>query len=581
MANYLLSVNAENMELPQDVLDALPFNPRTVVSARVDSEPTSPTYGFVWLIQEDGTEVPLGDLSGPPGADGSNVLPTDTAIAAALALESSLAYKATDKTWLSKGEIAPLTSGIVTGWLQNPIVGRGHSFIEGTGLTGPEYWAALFAAAAGKTYTNYGKGSTTAEDAAWRMWGTLSYSHVVGTKVDTVIQSMINSLGLNGVDAPSWRGANYSLRTMVALASAKALYSAENARFTYGATGWTAVSSSGNYPAGKFRPTSTGAAGIGAYVEFTTTTAAKGTYLLTLARRAGLAAGRTEIRRMDTNAVLLDWDNKDNAPAQLATQIGAWNYAPAALPIDAPLGTVIRVTNLSPDGTAVGATTICGLLELDPDTTNRVVIMKEPKLADYTTSTLFPNRSDAAIDYFNTIPDALASEFSNVVSVTPEPWWTKTNAALQVQSDHVHPNVDGNKRLAEAAITAVARRAVKGLWAAVVTTTPVGWVDLSSFISTGFTGSLKGRRIGDTISLSGNITATTGTIATATQVQIAAALSTAWIPGADGAVGSAYFSSPNADPGIVRVASSGNINAIQSSGVSKGTCIFSVTYPAA
>lgn len=579
MTEFLVSVDSETKELPESVAAALPFSPNTIEDGNLVGD-------NLILTKRDGSTKDAGNVRGAPGvngtngANGSNVLPTDTAIAAAAAVESTETYKAIDKTWLAKGEIAPLTSGIVTGWLQNPIVGRGHSFIEGTGLTATDYWASLFATAAGKTYTNYGKGSTTAEDAAWRMWGTLSYSHVVGTKIDTVIQSMINSLGLNGVDAPSWRGANYSLRTMVALASAKALYSAENTRFTYGATGWTAVSTSGNYPAGKFRPTSTGAAGIGAYVEFTTTTPAKGTYLLTLARRAGLAAGRTEIRRMDTNAVLLDWDNKDNAPSNLAAQIGTWNYAPAALPIDAPLGTVIRVTNLSPDGTAVGATTICGLLELDPDTTNRVVIMKEPKLADYTTSTLFPNRSDAAIDYFNTIPDTIASEFSNVVSVTPEPWWTKTNAATQVQTDHVHPNAEGNKRLAEAAVTAVARRAVRGLWAAAVVPTPVGWTDLSSFIATGFTGTLQGRRSSDMIYLSGNITATTGTIVTATQVQIVAALSTAWIPGAAGAVGSAYFGTPGSDPGIVRVATSGNVNAIQSSGVSKGACVFSAAYPA-
>lgn len=537
------------------------------------------------FIPKVGDPIPVGNVRGPigpAGADGANVLPTDTAIAAAASAEATETFKSIDKTWVGKAELAPVTTGIVGGWLKHPMVGRGHSFIQGTGLSAPEYWAALFAAAAGKPYSNYGKGSSTAEDAAWRMWGTTSQGHVVGSQVDTTVHALLNSLGLNGIDAPTWRGVNYSLRTMVALASAKALYSAENTRFTYSAAGWGAVSTSGNYPGGKFRASSTGAAGIGAYVEFTTTTPAKGTYLLGLARRAGLTPGRTEIRRMDTNAVIFDWDNKDNAAAQLPAQIGAWNYAPAALPIDVPLGTLVRVTNLSPDGTAVGSTAICGLLEMDPDTTNRLFMMKEPKLANYTTSTLFPNRSDAAIDYFNTIIDTLAAEFPNVIAITPEPWWTKANAASLVQDDNVHPNAEGNRRLAEAAITAVARRAVRGLWDDIAAPAPVGWTDLSSFIAPGFTGTLQGRRIGDTIYLSGSLNATAPTtIPTATQTQLVAGLSTAWIPGAAGAVGAAYFSAPNADPGIIRVAATGNVNAIQSSGVGKGTCIFSVAYPAA
>lgn len=77
MVNYLVSVDSETKELPDSVKDALPFNPRTIVDRRVDG------LGNVWLIQEDGTEIALGNFKGDPGddgVDGSNVLPTNTVI---------------------------------------------------------------------------------------------------------------------------------------------------------------------------------------------------------------------------------------------------------------------------------------------------------------------------------------------------------------------------------------------------------------------------------------------------------------------------------------------------------------------
>lgn len=74
MPNYLISVDADTKQLPQSVLDALPFSPKTIVDARVDG-------GKVWLIQDDRTEIPLGDLTGPAGP---NTVPTNQAVADAL-----------------------------------------------------------------------------------------------------------------------------------------------------------------------------------------------------------------------------------------------------------------------------------------------------------------------------------------------------------------------------------------------------------------------------------------------------------------------------------------------------------------
>ena len=93
MPNYLISVDADTKQLPQSVLDALPFSPKTIVDARVDG-------GNVWLIQDDGTEIPLGDLTGPAGP---NTVPTQTAIETVLTAQkgatSGIVPMATGSDW--------------------------------------------------------------------------------------------------------------------------------------------------------------------------------------------------------------------------------------------------------------------------------------------------------------------------------------------------------------------------------------------------------------------------------------------------------------------------------------------------
>ncbi|MGG7450543.1 hypothetical protein ACQ3HE_06600 [Plantibacter auratus] len=70
MVNYLVSVDSETKELPDSVKDALPFNPQTVVDARVDD-------GSVFLIKDNEEEIPLGDFTGPAGP---NTVPTAAAV---------------------------------------------------------------------------------------------------------------------------------------------------------------------------------------------------------------------------------------------------------------------------------------------------------------------------------------------------------------------------------------------------------------------------------------------------------------------------------------------------------------------
>ena len=506
--------------------------------------------------------------AGPRGLPGVNALPADEATAAYASAPDAETYRAIDATWARRGELDQITAGAAKGLATGPAIGYGHSYIAGTGLTPSQYWAARLAASMGVGYTNRGIGGALAEDVAWRMWSNTSNGFSVGSRATIICQAMLNSLRLNGVDEATWRGVNYALRTIVAVASAAAFVSAEDSRFSYSTAGWSAFTTGQNdFPGGVYRATST-TTGAGAYVEFTTQTTPNGTALLTLGRKVGLAPGLTEIRRMDTNAVILLWDNQNNAAAGIAQ-----NYTPVAFSLNVPRGTVIRVTNLAVGG-GPGVTTICGLLERDEVTPNRIVLMKEPKLANWAASTMFPNGSDEAVDYFNQIIDNIAAERSNVIAVKPEPWWDKTNAATLVQADQVHPTDEGNQRLRQAALAALAGTSLAASGWSVGDT---GWVNLADYIAAGFTGTLQGRRRGPGIELAGQIT---GTIPSGAQTRIVEGLPSAWRPITAGATGAAYMSQPGAAAGLVRVASSGNINAVQSTGADVGSCIFSASYDA-
>lgn len=516
---------------------------------------------------EKGDRGPAGP-AGDRGLPGQNAIPADEATGAYASAPDSATYQAIDSTWAQKGEITPIVSGVVKGFARAAAIGYGHSYIAGTGLTPSQYWASRLAASMGVGYTNRGIGGALAEDVAWRMWSNTANGFTVGSKATLIFQAMLNSLRLNGVDTPTWRGVNYALRTMVALASAKSFYNAANARFTYSSSGWSAYTSGvTEYPGSVYRATS-GTTGAGAYVEFTTDTPPNGTQFLTLARKVGLAPALTEFRRMDTNEVILLWENKDNAAAGIAQ-----NYAPTAFSFNVPRGTTIRVTNLA-NGEGGGTSVVCGLLERDPDAPNTVIMMKEPKLANWAASTMFPNGSDEAVDYFNTIIDNIAAANPNVIAVAPEPWWTKQGAARLVMSDEVHPTDEGHQRLRQAALAAVAGQALRGSAALAAAQQDTGWRDLSSYLSSGFTGTVQGRRVGDLITITGLVN---GSLPSGASTQIVSGLPTTFRPITNGATTGAVLGSTST-PGAVQVLTSGVISVVQSSGATLTTVRFSATF---
>lgn len=104
---------------------------------------------------------------------------------------------------------------------------------------------------------------------------------------------------------------------------------------------------------------------------------------------------------------------------------------------------VIRITKESGSGPLVLDARLPQRRALQP-----VVLVKEPYLADYRLSTVHPHGSDAAVDAFNHVIDAVARAFGNVSVVDPHRsgWDEDTD----LQSDGVHPNVAGNRVMADA-----------------------------------------------------------------------------------------------------------------------------------
>jgi hypothetical protein len=77
MVQYLVAVDSETKELPAAVAAALPLSPKTIEGGSVVGD-------NLVLVQKDGTPVTAGNVRGPKGDDGANVLPTAEAIGAAI-----------------------------------------------------------------------------------------------------------------------------------------------------------------------------------------------------------------------------------------------------------------------------------------------------------------------------------------------------------------------------------------------------------------------------------------------------------------------------------------------------------------
>lgn len=348
-----------------------------------------------------------------------------------------------------------MTEPIDEAWTRERQVTYGHSFLAETGLTDPAgYYAHRISAQFGMAYPSDSTGSlkravggSYAESAADVMltgqpW---TSSKRLGGDAVLLIQALINTARKNGIDAVTRQGAEHALRTMCALGSSLEVIPDDATRFTYSGT-WT-VNAHADFHGGGYHQ----AQSAGKYVTFTVPT--DGCHFLTVARKAGLSASVIEFERLDTGEIFRTWTNEDQAQAGLAR-----NYVPAAIPLRVPAGTRVRVHLLS-------GYLVCDGLIVPASRPGPIVLMKEPHLLDYSLSTMFPNGSDAALDYFNEILDVMAAEFPNVLTADPNAggYWDKTAHLLP---DGVHPTADGHQALADTLVDAVRAQLVVKAYAA-------------------------------------------------------------------------------------------------------------------
>lgn len=336
-----------------------------------------------------------------------------------------------------------LEDALDTAFSRPYLVTYGHSYLAETGISpASNYYARKTAVEWGMTYpTNSvtddlkrAVGGSSAEASADVMLTGNPWSpsmEMGGNKV-LLIQNMLNSSRVNGVNAISRQGAEHAIRSMVAIGSCREIIpDSATGFFTYAGSGtWSSVSDA-DFHGGAYRSNATD----GAYVEFEVPAA--NCHFLTIGRKNGLATQTLEFRDMDRNVVIKTFVNFEQARSTITR-----NYVVAAIRLDVPAGTTVRVTKTAGSGIPLVAD---GLI-VPHERPGPIVLVKDPYLANYSLSETFPNGSDAALDSFNSLYDLMATEFPNVIVVDPNTagFWDKNTHLLP---DGVHANTAGNEAL--------------------------------------------------------------------------------------------------------------------------------------
>lgn len=324
-------------------------------------------------------------------------------------------------------------------WVRDYLVTYGHSFLAETGLTNPDdYYARELANQFDMAYPTGPGGSNLkraiggsgTESAVQQMLTEQPWipDKRHGSNKVLLIQALINTARKYGVDPVARQGAEHALRTMVALGSSLEVIPDHATTFQYAGV-WQPVSDAG-FHGGAYRYTQD----TESYVTFAVPV--DGTHFLTAARKSSLSTGSViQFRRLDTGQVFKTWNNLNQASPD-----GSRPYVPAAIPLRVPSGTVVRAELVS------GVSLVVDGLIVPASRPGPILLMKEPYLADYSLSTMFPNGSDEALDYYNGILDTLAGEFPNVIVADPNTggYWDKSVDILQ---DGVHPNAQGHYSL--------------------------------------------------------------------------------------------------------------------------------------
>lgn len=304
----------------------------------------------------------------------------------------------------------------------------GHSYTNGEGLADPSTsYPRLVADERHYFLHPRGVNGSLVHEAAERLYGTGLASWGTGTAGDVLIQANLNTARDFGVNALALATSRSSMRVMLATVNASRRIEDSNPSNTYG----------GSWHTRKMSWVSGGAAHVtarnNAYVQFK---AAGGEYVSV----RGVPGAGIGIRVSDRTAGSTFAHIKTGGRVHRAYD---HDGIPLIYRIPASMaGHVIRLTKESGTGTFTFDARLPQRRLL-----NRVILVKEPHLADYSLSTSHPYGSDASIDAFNHVLDLVALEFPNAMTVDlNRAGW---DPATHLQPDGVHPNEAGSKFIAD------------------------------------------------------------------------------------------------------------------------------------
>lgn len=325
----------------------------------------------------------------------------------------------------------------------------GHSFIVGSGVASPDKWAEVFGRMLGVVYPTANTdgdlmravGGASAEETGVRAAAATSERRfrIGSSSAFTLTEGLINTARRVGMDAAGKAGALHSMRTVALVGTAKAFTPANSGRFTYNGA-FNDTSLNGVIMSDIAKTIPSGAADNDRYVEFAMP--APVVYVMTVSQKKGDPGNNVRITNATGGGTITTFENVATTAADTPTRINV------PIRVEARIGDTIRVYK-----TGAGAMTFDGII-VPADNPRPILFMKEPYLKDYSMSTTYPLGSDQVFDYFNNVFDQIKDEFPSAIVADPNTsgLWNKNT---MIQSDGVHPNVEGSKALAQIMYNAV------------------------------------------------------------------------------------------------------------------------------
>ncbi len=304
----------------------------------------------------------------------------------------------------------------------------GHSYTTGVGLADQaNSYTRLVARSRHYYLHSRGVNGSLVHEAAEHLYGNGSASWRTGTTGDVLIEANINTARDFGANALALATTRNSLRVMLATVDASRRIEDADRSHVYRGTWHTRRMSWASGGAVHL------ATRNNSYLQFK---AVGGEYV--------------SIRGVSSAGVIIRLS--DRTTGRVVTRIKTGRrvhsaYSHAGIPLlyripSSMANHTIRMTKESGTGTFYFDTRLPQRRVL-----GKIILVKEPYLADYSRSTAHPNGSNSAMDAFNHVIDEVAKEFPNsrTVDLNRAGWDPET----YLQSDGVHPNETGNRFMAD------------------------------------------------------------------------------------------------------------------------------------